>query len=314
MEHDEPLLDEEEEWAPLGEEEEPGSRAALFSSQAARYARFRPSYPDHVYARIYRFAAEGLSGGEGGVPPPQCRQLALDIGCGPGKVAADLARTFQQVIGIDPSKDQLYHAEQLPNLSYLAVAAELISQHLPPASVDLIAMAETLHWINHVDFYEQARQVLKPTGTLAIWGYDLCRFLPLAGGPLQQHDPGTLKEANALMWSFTYELMGPFWDERRGHIDNHYALLQPRPSQFATVVQEEGDMEKITSLNNFLGFVSSWSPYAAYRTTFPRKEDPLIPLHAGLRRLLGIKDDAAPQMRVSWPLFFLLCRRPVPPG
>ena len=35
---------------------------------------------------------------------------------------------------------------QAPNVRYLQSAAEYLSEHLPPRSVDLIAMAETLHW------------------------------------------------------------------------------------------------------------------------------------------------------------------------
>lgn len=48
---DEDLLadeEEEEEWVGLGEEGRPGFRAALFSSQAACYAKFRPHYPQQV--------------------------------------------------------------------------------------------------------------------------------------------------------------------------------------------------------------------------------------------------------------------------
>lgn len=42
--------DEEEEWLGVGEEGAPGFRAALFSSQAACYAAYRPHYPEHVGA------------------------------------------------------------------------------------------------------------------------------------------------------------------------------------------------------------------------------------------------------------------------
>jgi len=48
---DEDLLEDgEEQWVEVGEDGAPGFRAALFSSQAARYAAFRPSYPEHVGA------------------------------------------------------------------------------------------------------------------------------------------------------------------------------------------------------------------------------------------------------------------------
>lgn len=49
LDDDDLLADEEEEeWVGLGEEGRPGFRGALFSSQAACYAKFRPHYPQQV--------------------------------------------------------------------------------------------------------------------------------------------------------------------------------------------------------------------------------------------------------------------------
>lgn len=48
---DDLLGEAEEEWVEVGEEGAPGFRAALFSSQAARYAAFRPRYPEKVGLR-----------------------------------------------------------------------------------------------------------------------------------------------------------------------------------------------------------------------------------------------------------------------
>ncbi len=39
-------------------------------------------------------------------------------------------------------------------------------------------------------------------------------------------------------------------------------------------------LPQIMSMDRYIGFLSSWSPYAAYRATFPQKEDPLIELRA----------------------------------
>lgn len=127
-----------------------------------------------------------------GCPPPAARHLAaLRRRC------ATLQSTLSAAL---PVLAWL----QLPNVRYLQIAAEFLSEHLPPRSVDLIAMAETLHWcvgrvraweqgpgarglrracthpfhtparlpacrIDHITFYEQARRVLKPTGAMVIW-------------------------------------------------------------------------------------------------------------------------------------------------
>ena len=37
------------------------------------------------------------------------------------------------------------------------------------------------------------------------------------------------------------------------------------------------------SMDHFVGFLRSWSPYAAFRKTYPDKEDPLVDLRAQLK-------------------------------
>ncbi len=58
-------------------------------------------------------------------------------------------------------------------------------------------------------FYPEARRILKPEGTLAIWGYDTVNI------PKQD-------EANQFLQTFYKETMGPYWSKQRRHIDNHY--------------------------------------------------------------------------------------------
>ncbi|KAL4441035.1 hypothetical protein ABPG77_010466 [Micractinium sp. CCAP 211/92] len=302
---DDELLDEqEEEWVEVGEDGAPGFRGALFSSQAAHYAAYRPLYPLHIYQRIYDFAAVAL----GRQPGHSSQELAIDVGCGPGNVAVELAKRYAQVIGIDSSQAQLDHAFKRPNIRYIHTAAEYLGSILPPQSVDLVAIAETLHWIDHRKFYEQVRQILKPTGVLAIWCYDLCEFRAMG----EHQTAAGLAQANGLMRAFTYGTMGPFWDDRRQYIDKKYVGLEPTQGQFKVIERDDMEMEHIMSMDRYIGFLSSWSPYAAYRATFPRKEDPLIELRAQFKQLLAVTDDAAPSLRVVWPVFFLLARQPVP--
>lgn len=57
-------------------------------------------------------------------------------------------------------------------------------------------------------FYAEARRVLKPGGTLAVWGYELMRFdIPAADDVMQGLFNGTL---------------GPYWDEGRRLVDRRY--------------------------------------------------------------------------------------------
>lgn len=64
LDDDDLIADEEDdEWVGLGEEGRPGFRAALFSSQAACYAKFRPHYPPEVRLGAGTHALAGWSSG-----------------------------------------------------------------------------------------------------------------------------------------------------------------------------------------------------------------------------------------------------------
>ena len=57
-------------------------------------------------------------------------------------------------------------------------------------------------------FYAEARRVLRPGGTLAIWGYDR---------PFIDSDD----KADALVLKLYEGTLGSYWDARRHHIDEH---------------------------------------------------------------------------------------------
>lgn len=61
---------------------------------------------------------------------------------------------------------------------------------------------------DHDAFYVEMARVLRPQGTLAAWMYDIPHFgVPDADQALAQWYKGVL---------------GPYWSERRVHVDNHY--------------------------------------------------------------------------------------------
>jgi ubiquinone/menaquinone biosynthesis C-methylase UbiE len=75
-----------------------------------------------------------------------------------------------------PSKDQesqgagqLSAATAHPWVTY-RVAAEHESG-ARDGSIDLVTVAQALHWLNLPRFYGEARRVLKPGGVVAIWCY-----------------------------------------------------------------------------------------------------------------------------------------------
>ena len=94
-----------------------------FSKQAADYAKFRPSYPQKLFAYF------------GSIAPN--RQLAWDCGTGSGQAAVALASVFDRVIATDASEKQISNAQPHDRVEYRvapAAKAVLLSARLAAAN------------------------------------------------------------------------------------------------------------------------------------------------------------------------------------
>ena len=86
-----------------------------------------------------------------------------------------LADYFKEVIASDISARQLENAQQKSNIRYQIFSAE--NTPLKDNSVDLITIAQALHWFDFDRFYSEARRVLRKRkdaktsrgGILAAW-------------------------------------------------------------------------------------------------------------------------------------------------
>jgi ubiquinone/menaquinone biosynthesis C-methylase UbiE len=133
-----------------------------FSKQAADYAKFRPRYPKELFRRLASIAPD--------------TQLAWDCATGTGQAAIELAEFFDRVIATDASEKQIANAERHPRVEYRAATAE--ESGLDAASVDLVTVAQALHWFDLDRFYAEVRRVLKPQGLLAATAYKLAKISP----------------------------------------------------------------------------------------------------------------------------------------
>ena len=123
------------------------------------------SYKSRLYEKLYSYhkSHDGAF------------DVALDIATGMGQVSSVLASTFKQVYATDISPFMLKNAIKKPNIIYSVSTAENLSQ-FSSSSIDLITVAEAAHWFNMAEFFKESARVLKPNGTLAIWGYDFNIF------------------------------------------------------------------------------------------------------------------------------------------
>lgn len=223
-----------------------------FSRQSDHYRAFRPTYPVELYA----FLLDHVQG----------RTLAWDVGTGNGQVAAAIAPFFQRILATDISENQLSHAQQAPNIAYEKRPAH--DSGLPDGSVDLITVGQALHWFDLQRFYDEARRVLHPyDGLLAVWGYQLVQ----TGMP----------ELDRLILHFYNDIVGPYWDPERKHVDNAYANL---PLPFSPIDCPPFAIRLHWSAEQLTGFLHSWSGVQHYIAA--EGHDPLERIQSDMNRLL----------------------------
>ena len=138
------------------------------------------------------------------VPAGQ-RRLAVDLGAGTGIVTAHLVPHYQQVIAVEPDATMSAKtAARLPQVLIRNEMAETCVQ--PPESVDLITIANALHWMDADRVLENARAWLRPNGVLAVFDRPLPKATPAIDalvlselrGPWKPHRDARLKRD--LLW------------------------------------------------------------------------------------------------------------------
>ncbi|MBC7982599.1 MAG: class I SAM-dependent methyltransferase [Candidatus Obscuribacterales bacterium] len=240
------------------------SFADHFSTQATDYAKYRPGYP----AALFDWLATLTPGHE----------LAWDVGTGNGQAAVQVADYFAQVIATDPSADQIRSALAHPRVSYAVLPAE--ESYLSASSVDLVTVAQALHWFNFELFYAQVKRVLKPSGVLAAWTYGLHEISP---------------ELDVVLKRFYSEIVGPYWPPERHYIDDAYRSI---PFPFAELQVPAMRLELMWTLHDLVGYLGTWS--ATQRYIKAQQSDPRELIFKELQDAWG----SAQQQLVSWPLYF----------
>ena len=122
------------------------SNAELFSTVAREYANFRPGYPPELFAWLARISPS--------------REAVWDCGCGSGQASVALAEHFAVVHATDVAPEQIAAAKPHPRVRYSVAPAE--HSGLPDQSVDLVTVAQALHWFDVTAFYAEAARVARP--------------------------------------------------------------------------------------------------------------------------------------------------------
>ncbi|MEU8735209.1 class I SAM-dependent methyltransferase [Streptomyces tendae] len=145
-----PLPPEEREPAPLHQARR---TAESFGTDAHRYDRARPSYPEALVTRVV-----------GGRPQPD----VLDIGCGTGIAARQFQAAGCTVLGVEPDARMadFARARGLP-----VEVATFETWEPAGRTFDAVIAAQSWHWVDPAAGTLKAARVLRPNGRLAIFGH-----------------------------------------------------------------------------------------------------------------------------------------------
>jgi ubiquinone/menaquinone biosynthesis C-methylase UbiE len=235
-----------------------------FSSHAAHYREARPLYP----AALFKALAALAPG----------HDLAWDAGCGNGQASVALAAHFAHVHASDPSAEQIGNAEPNARVHYSVAPAEQCS--LEDASVDLVSVAQALHWFDVARFHAEVRRVLRPGGVIAEWGYAHC---------------SVLSGVDALCAALYSNVLGAYWPPERAHVEAAYATLE---FPFEPLPMPSLEMREEWNLQQYLAYLASWSALQRFRRE--RGSDPLAAMSDAFSAAWG--DPELPRA-VRWQLF-----------
>lgn len=235
-----------------------------FSPVANHYFNNRPTYPPALFDWLANRC--------------KTQDLAWDCATGNGQAACELGRMFKHVVATDASSAQVDLGMPHPHVRYRVAPAE--HSGLDANSVDLLVVAQALHWFDLESFHAEARRVLKSSGILAILSYGVL------------HVEG--ETVNALIQQFYHNHIGPYWPPERRHVENGYRDL---PFPFHPIAAPPFVMKTQWNMQQLLGYFRSWS--ATNRYIKATGIDPVTALETRLHPCWGCPTQ--PRI-VEWPL------------
>ena len=201
-----------------------------FSNQADLYAKYTPSYPESLIREILSHCNRS--------------QLAWDCACGNGQISSMLSNSFEKVFASDISQKQIAHAIQKANITYHIEKAE--NSSLKDTSVDLIIIAQAIHWFHFDEFYIEAKRVLNAKGIIAVFGYGLFTSTP---------------EVDDIIQKFYVDVVGDYWDIERRYLDEKYESI---PFPFNELKIQKHYTKLMWGVEDIIGYINTWSAIQHY--------------------------------------------------
>jgi SAM-dependent methyltransferase len=245
----------------------------LFSRQSKEYSISRPTYPESLFDFLLGLVNR--------------KELAWDCATGNGQAAVALSKYFRKIIASDISKKQIENARRTEsNIRYEVFPAEKATA-IEDNSVDLITVAQALHWFNFEEFYGEAKRVLrKDGGVIAAWAYGLHSISP-------EIDKVT---------SYLYEdILGKYRPKEWKYIENRYEDL---PFPFLHIPTPQFEIKLNWNLLDLVDYLHTWSSVQKFLEENGNR-DPLEEVRGKLEELWG---DVKGIRQVVWPIYLKVGR------
>ena len=125
-----------------------------FNEKSEFYNKYRPNYSNELVDCIVS-ELNSLD------------DCIADIGCGTGIFTKQLVERNCKVIGIEPNLEMYEKAKNnLPGIKVINSTSE--DTTLDSNSINIITVAQALHWFNIDEFVKEAKRILKQDGKIAI--------------------------------------------------------------------------------------------------------------------------------------------------
>jgi ubiquinone/menaquinone biosynthesis C-methylase UbiE len=241
-----------------------------FSAQADTYAKYRPKYPEEMFAFLSSLCPE--------------HELAWDCATGNGQAANSLVNYFNKVIATDASDKQLSNAKPHEKIEYRLALAE--DSSITPGSVDLVTVAAAVHWFDFDKFYKEVNRVLKPKGVIAVWTYN---------------DALINDKVNIAMEKLHRDILGSYWPKESRVVMNRYKDL---PFPFERTTTPKFSYESKMDLNMLEGYLLTWS--ASQRYINDKGKNPVDEIRDELTAAWGNANEVK---KVVWELTLIVGRK-----
>jgi hypothetical protein len=239
-----------------------------FSKQADLYAKYRPDYPEEMYSFIFEHLDQ--------------QNVAWDCATGSGQVAGYLADHFSQVYANDISKEQLKHAPDKSNITYLNTPAE--QPEVPDNAFDLITIAQAIHWLDFDQFYDVVREKAHDKSILAIIGYGMIRI----------ND-----KLNPIIDDLYEEAFSQYFNNNRKYLDQEYQTI---PLPFEEIPTPAFEISYKWDINHIEGYFNSWSAIQKVKS-----EQGYNPVDSTVTKIKSEVSNSE-TLKVRFPIFLRLAK------